>query len=485
MAGRHRKYPRSSSITARIVAPSSLAAAAVGATSLATALMTGTTTSIAVSVDLLAVVAAANSTSQIFAGTTYYGTDYSNGDYGDVTVVPFYSGPQGIADAIEAASGEEGQLVIVSSGWGAGQTGTALRILMENNPDGLPDPTLVILDNNSNRAGGGFWTTYYPFAPLLLTSAEPSPTELPEGVTVLDVGYQYNVNSDAPVDPTNPFAVGNALMAYIYGYGAQSTTVIPEKDINGDPLVPGMHYVVQDGVVVEQYPAPGTDDNPNTSTIYVTDLSDELPLTKPLRLLPGGDIVADTVDPTLTRWVNAGYNDGLGIEGNEAVPVDPSVPRPMQPGSSLGAFSLGGLQVSVQEGLNAGAETLREDLSNPTNFMTKPLAEAGDLPLVSLVSLPTTTSTNTSLLPSSSGTSELPTTKLPTGSLTNKLPANGANKFEPSLDVLGLTKGNSGSGATSLTGGAKLSQNFTHKLNDAVKKVTSSLQKAKPGDSEH
>ena len=55
------------------------------------------------------------------------------------------------------------------------ETGTALGIMNANNDPALSNLKLVILDNNSNRAGGGFWTTYYPFAPLLLTSAEPTP----------------------------------------------------------------------------------------------------------------------------------------------------------------------------------------------------------------------------------------------------------------------------------------------------------------------
>ena len=90
--------------------------------------------------------------------------------------------------------------------------------------DDLDNVGLVILDNNTNRAGGGFWTTYYPFAPLLLTSAEPTPTNF-RLLTVLDVAYEYNINSDAPVDPLNPFALGNSLAAYAYGYGAESTAL--------------------------------------------------------------------------------------------------------------------------------------------------------------------------------------------------------------------------------------------------------------------
>ena len=56
-------------------------------------------------------------------------------------------------------------------GGGRARPGTALGILANNNDDDdLDNIGLVILDNNTNRAGGGFWTTYHQFAPLLLTS---------------------------------------------------------------------------------------------------------------------------------------------------------------------------------------------------------------------------------------------------------------------------------------------------------------------------
>ncbi len=52
-------------------------------------------------------------------------------------------------------------------------------------------------------------------------------------------------------------------------------------------------------------------------------------------MLPGGDILADALDPTLTELVDAGYADGKGTADNPAIPEDPTVTRPMQPGSSL------------------------------------------------------------------------------------------------------------------------------------------------------
>ena len=126
MAGKHRKTSGRRSAVARHRG-SRLAAAAVTATSLSTALMTGTMTAAAPSVELVALITPANSTAQIFAGSTYYGTNYTQEGYGPQQVVPFFLGPQGIADAISAANGDPKGIVVLASGWGAGQTGTALH----------------------------------------------------------------------------------------------------------------------------------------------------------------------------------------------------------------------------------------------------------------------------------------------------------------------------------------------------------------------
>jgi hypothetical protein len=437
MAGKHCKSSRRRSSVARSSAArrggSGLAAAALGVTSLSTALMTGTTTAVAPSVDLMALITPANSTAQIFAGTSYYGTDYTQAGYGAQQVVPFLLGPQGIADAVRQNSTERN--VILASGWGAGQTGTALGQLSQDQLDSID---LVILDNNSNRAGGGFWTTYAPFAPLLLTSAEPTPSNL--DVPVLDVAYEYNINSNAPTDPTNVFALGNSLAAYVYGYGAEQTAVIPPAIIDEakNPEGPHYHYVLKpDGTVVSQ-----TELKESTTT-YVTFESDGLPLTRPLRLIPGGDILADALDPTLTELVNAGYQDG------EPIPADPRVPRPMTPFSSIN--NLDAVPGTLQTGLDAGVKTAKDDVSNPGNFVSKPLGEVGKLPALGSLALPNSTLT------------------------TNKLSTTGGNLFAP---------GSKKPGSTASPGGANPAKTLTDRINDAVNKVTGGgLQKDKPADS--
>ena len=440
MAGKHRKTSRRQSSAARSSARrggSGLAAAAVGATSLSTALLTGTTTAVAPSVELMALITPANSTAQIFAGTTYYGTNYADpATYGPQQVVPFFLGPRGIADAISAAGGDP--TVVLASGWGAGQTGTALGQLRDNKDPALTDIQLVILDNNSNRGAGGFWTTYAPFAPLLLTSAAPTPSDL--GLPVLDVAYQYNINSDAPTDPTNVLAIGNSLAAYVYGYGGEQTADVPKaaiEDAKGEDADPAMHYhyvVAPDGTYTKKALLGST-------TTYVTFQADGLPLTRPLRLIPGGDILADALDPTLTELVDAGYQDG------KSIPDDPRVPQPMTPFSSLN--NLDGVHSSVPVGLAKGTATAQQDLSSPTNLITKPLDEVRKLPLVSSLPLPNSTLT------------------------TSKVGTTGPNKVLPNL---------SKPGTSSSPGGANPVQKISDRVSAAVNKVTGGLHKDKPKD---
>ena len=392
MPGKHR---RPSSIQTEVAkrGGTGLAAAALSVTGLSTAVVTGTTAAVAPNVELMALVSAANSTSQFFANTTYYGTDWASGTaYGpEKVVVPFFRGPQGIADAINDYQDNDDQTGVTGSGWGAGQAGTALGILDANgNQEALDSIGLVILDNNTNRAGGGFWTTYYPFAPLLFTSADPTPSDLELGGPLLDVAYEYNINSSAPVDPFNPFALGNSLAAYAFGYGAENRGLNISQAEDGGPLTytapdgtttvlkNGTHYVVnEDGDLLVVDPTDGTTaaDNPTgtledangdpVTTIFVTVDSGNLPLTRPLRLIPGGDIVANAIDPLMTDLVNAGYNDGKGLSTDPAIPENPAITRPWRPFSSLSALDAGDLQEDAQEGATEGAETAVRELRQP------------------------------------------------------------------------------------------------------------------------
>ncbi|MGZ6779878.1 MAG: PE-PPE domain-containing protein, partial [Mycobacterium sp.] len=85
------------------MAPGGIAAAALAVSGFSPGAAPSPSETPSPSVGLAALITPANSTAQIFAGTTYYGTDYANPPtYGPQQVVPFYQGPGGIADAIVA-----------------------------------------------------------------------------------------------------------------------------------------------------------------------------------------------------------------------------------------------------------------------------------------------------------------------------------------------------------------------------------------------
>ena len=95
------------------------------------------TTVAAPSVDLLALVSAANSTSQFFAGSSYYGTDWTK-VYGSSRLCRSWRGRRALRMPSTCAQTGTEQTGVTASGWGAGQTGTALGILAENSdPDDL------------------------------------------------------------------------------------------------------------------------------------------------------------------------------------------------------------------------------------------------------------------------------------------------------------------------------------------------------------
>ena len=136
--------------------------------------MTGATPTIASSVELLALVTPANSTSQFFAGTTYYGTNWES-QYGDQQVVPFLAGPQGIAakikendDRIDNTPGSTEWILVLSSGWGAGQTGTALGSLT---PEDVAWIGEEIREAARSLGGAGDHVTLYDLSGLQVAPA--------------------------------------------------------------------------------------------------------------------------------------------------------------------------------------------------------------------------------------------------------------------------------------------------------------------------
>jgi PE-PPE domain len=440
MAGKHRKPSPRRFAALRRWAPS-LTAAAVSLTCLSTALTTGTAT--VAPVTLAALVTPASSTAQIFASSDFYGVDWI-GRYGQPQVVPFFLGPQGIVGAIDRNAGDPAGIAVLSSGWGAGQTGTALATMQANNDPAMRNIKMVVLDNNSNRAGGGFWTTYWMFAPLLLTSAEPTPNSL--NVPVVDVAYDYNVNSAAPTYPIDLFADANTLVAYIYGYLGQSTAKVPSEALNAKPDDPvHYHYIVaEDGTVIDKIPVSG-------NITYVTFKSARLPLVLPLLLIPGGNILADAFESTLTALVNWGYKD------NKPIPDDPGVTRPvgLLPSASETATAIRQLQASVPQGARGFAAAAQQDVSSPGGLVTGPLSEVtptagpatGNSPAPSLTSAPSTTAQSANFVDMTTGN------KVSPGSSSTSTASSG--RANPLQQLVGSIVWAFGGRAQSLTNGGQ------------------------------
>jgi hypothetical protein len=216
---------------------------------------------------------------------------------------------------------------------------------------GEQDPAInnlkpVVLDNNTNRSGGGFWTTYWMFAPLLLTSAAPTPSDTT--APVVDAAYEYNINSNAPTYPINLLADPISLVAYLLDYGGQATAPMPPPALVA--VAPGAqhyNYVVAPNGSWVANAVPG-------NITYVTFESNGLPLVEPLRMLPGGNVVADALEPALTVLVDWGYQD------NNPVPQNPGVTRPVgvPPSTSEDSTMAQQLPVAVAQGLQAAQQDL-------------------------------------------------------------------------------------------------------------------------------
>jgi hypothetical protein len=116
----------------------------------------------------------------------------------------------------------------------------------------------------------------------------------------------------------------------------------------------------------------------------------------------------------MTDLVNAGYNDGKGLSTDPAIPVNPTITRPMKPFSSLSALNSGDLQDEAQQGASAGAETFTGHLADPSSFITGPLGEIGKLP-----GLSTLTNSSVSSNSLASAKSAAPETKTATTGSSN------------------------------------------------------------------
>jgi hypothetical protein len=201
--------------------------------------------------------------------------------------------------------------------------------------------TVFILDNNVARPDGGFGTRY-PWFALIGVNPIPSPTST-DALGVVDVGYQYDYNSNAPADVLNPVAAVNSLVAYLYRHLNQNDLDLPVNPDGSPSVTCGSANTcgVTDAGAVLACPDARCAEVPEGDrvaayvtqrgkTTYVTYTSNGLPLTNLIRdVVPFGNVIADLTEPVLTALVNSAYPHG------NPIPADPSKYQPATPFSSL------------------------------------------------------------------------------------------------------------------------------------------------------
>ncbi len=280
--------------------------------------------------DLAALIIEGSSTNPTGDGIAeFYGGKFAedrDAKDGEVVQVNFFTGPFGVYDALKNRTEEDN--IVMSSGWGAANVSLLLTYLeATGGDDSVATNAVYVLDNNVARPNGGFGTRYPVFA---LIGVNPLPTPTSPGAKVIDVGYEYDINGNAPAYVLNPFAMANSLAAYFDNRLNQTEVNLP-VDENGDLVLSEKEcntdcrksieagndttVVLRSGetVVIKK-----VDD-----TTYISYRRDGLPLLEPLRTYGGdaGDKVADAIEDPLTDIVNYGY------PGNDPL-ANPDVYRP-------------------------------------------------------------------------------------------------------------------------------------------------------------
>ncbi len=255
----------------------------------------------------------------------------------------FSDGPAGIQAAINDANERlaPGQRnAVLASGWGAAN---ASLLLLNDNPS--LGNTVFILDNDVARPDGGFGTRYPLFA-LIGVNPYPTPSQT-SALGVVNTGYEYDYNSNAPAYVLNPFSAVNALAAYLTTRLNQAEIDLP-VDAEGRPIAPDGTPLTCGGAntcaITESQdvlPCPDTRCvapvgdritayvTTRNNTTYVTYTTRELPLTTLIRGI-FGDYIADVTAPLLKWAVDIGYY------GGNPIPSDPSAYRPGRLFPSIG-----------------------------------------------------------------------------------------------------------------------------------------------------
>jgi hypothetical protein len=329
-------------------------------------------------VDLTALIVVGSSTHPTGAGNEdffqgkFNAPPYNMGN--DLVHVNFLTGPFGINQALQANSGEPN--AVLASGWGAANASLLLMQLNAQNDPALP-LTLFILDNNVARPNGGFGTMY-PWFALIGVNPFPTPTDT-LAARVVDIGYEYDYNSNAPMVLLNPVAAVNSLVAWLYRRLNQAELNLPVNE-DGTPSVTcaaNTCAITESNAVLAcpdaRCSSPGDRITAYVTTrgntTYVTYTAEELPLTSLIRdVVPFGDLIADLTGPVLTELVNLAYPD------NNPIPADPSQHRvaTLLPSPDQVITAAQRMPGAIQEGLTAalGDDSATSTLATETMSTT-------------------------------------------------------------------------------------------------------------------
>jgi hypothetical protein len=310
-------------------------------------------------VDLSALIIGASSTNPAGEGVEdFYGGLFQEGQ--DTTVIAnFFTGPPGIYRAIYDNRNDDNNIVL-ASGWGAANTSLLLTYLAAtgSNDPVLTDPKLYVLDNNVASPNGGFGTRLPVFA---LIGVNPLPTPTDPGVPVVNVVYEYDINSNIPAYLWNAPAMANSLLAYFERRLNQESLDFPlnaDGTVREDLCDTVCTDDLENGETVEFTLANGevTRVKIVDDTTYVSYESNQLPLVAPLRRFgEPGNRLADAATPALRAVVDYGYPDNDPLAAPEQYIPARVIPRPAETRRFVNDFA---------DGVQQGVEMLRDDSSS-------------------------------------------------------------------------------------------------------------------------